>query len=528
MVSPGKLTSRKKVNNAESERGRLNNDTNNHSDEAINSRPKNNNSIKRNTSRSNGLLPALCVILFVFGAMIIASNTNNQQLKDILHLKFHKSIQLVEEHKKTVTEKYKQVTNTIDEEEFIRRKKEIRILKADVYTKTGSIDKLSQEIEQYEEQLEILKKGMRKIKGDITRFCYDCKIFLGHNLNPTCGERLQFILDTHKDDEYFIKYALMDDYPQCRMPINVKLQNADFCYPCAYTGKNNAKAVCGSRLKFMMKKYGGDEEHMKQRIIDEYPACKKSAKKDVSGFCSYCVITIGKGRFTRSVSCDKRMEFLSATYGDDKDDAKIALMNDYPDSCKKDKDKDVSSSNNNTSIFCPSCKLSMGPKSKLKIITCGARLKYLVEVYGDIVEHKEDLIDQYPECKLNFCGQCNITVIVNNTSTQTATATTTNVNVEKNHTTNNSATTAIEKKYDGKNATNATTQEQQHIIETTCLDQVNFYVDRYGREEDFVKDRIAKKYPICKQNNFGYCCERSASAIVDLNNKGSNGTSITT
>ena len=87
----------------------------------------------------------------------------------------------------------------------------------------------------------------------------------------------------------------------------------------------------------MIKKYSRDEDEVKESLYKDYLSCKKSNANNaaIQGFCSHYMLTISYKRFKKKISYGKHAVFLSIIYRESIYDVKAALINEFPDICKK-------------------------------------------------------------------------------------------------------------------------------------------------------------------------------------------------
>ena len=202
----------------------------------------------------------LSTIAVLLTLVVLDSTPFMKELKRQRH--FRKVVNLIEEQRKSLSEQYKQLSSTINEEDLLKQKETVEYLKADISAKQKSIEKLNKKIAHHEikqkdafehkykiktlnadlsekqekikelhkmvnqlknsfkgnkERFENVKEEMEKHKRALHNFCYDCAIKLGRKQykGMTCGERLKFLVKRYRKDYDNEKLALIKDNPNC-------------------------------------------------------------------------------------------------------------------------------------------------------------------------------------------------------------------------------------------------------------------------------------------------------------------------
>jgi len=115
---------------------------------------------------------------------------------------------------------------------------------------------------------------------------------------------------------------------------------SNFCSDCTFVLPGSKDEItCGARANFIIKKYGDNEDDVKESLVKEFPNCRKNVSKwptaeapkpksevDISSFCWDCKVKIGDLETT----CGERAKFVVNKYGDDWNDVYKGLMNKYP------------------------------------------------------------------------------------------------------------------------------------------------------------------------------------------------------
>jgi len=217
----------------------------------------------------------IAVIAVLLTLALLRSTSYIEDLKSQRH--FRKVLKLIDEQRKSLSDKYKQLSLATNEEELLKQKELIEYLTADISAKQEKIEKLNSKITHHEikeldsikyrskmktlhahmdekkgriqelhekvnlhneekwkaskrveeledklkrhkEELEKVKEEMKKQKNFVSNFCYDCRIKLeGKQFKGmTCGERLEYLVKKYREDRDNVKLALIKDNPNCR------------------------------------------------------------------------------------------------------------------------------------------------------------------------------------------------------------------------------------------------------------------------------------------------------------------------
>lgn len=166
----------------------------------------------------------LFILLVVLTVMILASPEHMKKRRaKIINSHIHQAATLIEDQRQSLANKYKQLTSTINEEELLKHKEEIEQLHSHLADKQSSIDKLTKDIESQKKMLDEVQKQMKKMKEDQLQFCSWCTMELGKKKKKSkvkCGERAKFIVEKYGGDEDDVKEALVKEYPSCKKKSN--------------------------------------------------------------------------------------------------------------------------------------------------------------------------------------------------------------------------------------------------------------------------------------------------------------------
>jgi len=158
------------------------------------------------------LAAALAMLIFA------APSSVKKRRAKLLNKHLHQGVLLVEDKRNKLAKMYTQLTSTINEEEILMHKEQIKQLHSDVSSKQGEIDKLTKDINENKKMLEEVMKQKQKMKDDTSNFCYDC-IFL-EKYKMTCADRLNYIVEKYGDSEVDTKEALVKENPKCKKKSN--------------------------------------------------------------------------------------------------------------------------------------------------------------------------------------------------------------------------------------------------------------------------------------------------------------------
>lgn len=188
-----------------------------------------------------------------------------------------------------------------------------------------------------------------------------------------------------------------------------------FCSNCKITttekGDTKKIANCFETLELMVQMYGGKEKDIKEKLIKEYPQCKKIKIKSkqeeieedekeegmpISMFCPDCLFEISDGddAMNPAKTCIELFNFTVSKYSEHEDHVKAIFAQTHRECFHK----------HEMEYFCPECSYILRVKNSKTgrgyKQTCQARLDFIMRKYGEREEDaKEGLMLEHEQCR---------------------------------------------------------------------------------------------------------------------------------
>jgi len=190
-------------------------------DVTIQEESKNDNDNNKRSEPDKSLILLFTLVAVLAILIIAAPSSVKKRRAKLLDKHFHQGVLLVEDKRNKLAKMYTQLTSTINEEEILMHKEQIKQLRSDVSSKQGAIDKLTKDINENKKILEEVMKQMQKMKEDTSNFCFDCTFELGvKKIKMTCADRLNFMVKKYGLSEVDVKETLVKKYPNCKKESN--------------------------------------------------------------------------------------------------------------------------------------------------------------------------------------------------------------------------------------------------------------------------------------------------------------------